>query len=211
MDDALAEVTAARTRFHSPTLFGYEAGAIEENRHNLSAAVAEYTNAVTQPIEIHRHFDSALGAIEAWLKPPSDAGDSNFRSTAQSFYGSEESNARLLHELATRPATKPLVDAATAKAAADNPANTAALTLRADVLAAQRHGPELTQLLTDLFNQALDRTTTLDEAAAVGALAQARNLAPVYERALAKQAALTLDPVQKIELQYSLARSLQHP
>jgi cellulose synthase operon protein C len=207
-DDALAQVTAARSRFHSPALFGYEAGAIEENRHNLPAAVAEYSNSVIHPIEIPRHFDSALGVIDAWLKPPSDAGDSNFRSTAQSFLGSEESNARLI-QLATRPSTKASVDGATAKAVSENPANTAALTLRTDVLAAQRHAPELTPLLTTLFNQALDRASTLDEAAAVGTLAQARSLTPVYERALAKQAALTADPVQKIELQYSLARSLE--
>ncbi|HEY5057107.1 MAG TPA: hypothetical protein VII58_13160 [Acidobacteriaceae bacterium] len=208
LDDALAEITAARTRFRSPALFGYEAGAIEENRHNLSAAVAEYTNAVIHPIEIPRHFDSALGVIAAWLKPPSDAGDSNFRSTAQSFLGSEESNARLI-QLATRPATRAAVDAATANAVAANPSNTAALTLRADVLATQHHGPELNLLLTELFNQALDRTSTLDEAAAVGTLAQDRSLTAVYEHALAKQAALTPDPVQKIELQYSLARSLE--
>jgi cellulose synthase operon protein C len=207
-DDALAEVTAARTRFHSPALFGYEAGAIEENRHNLPAAVAEYTNTVIHPIEIPRHFDFALGVIDAWLKPPSDAGDSNFRSTAQNFFGSEESHSRLV-QLATRPATRANVDAATAKAVADSPANTAALTLRADVLAAQHHAPELTPLLTTLFNQALDRASTLDEAAAVGTLAQARSLTPVYERALDKQAALTADPVQKIELQYSLAHSLE--
>ena len=207
-NDALSQVTAARSRFHSPALFGYEAGAIEENRHNLPAAVADYTNSVIHPIEIPRHFDSALGVIDAWLKPPSDAGDSNFRSTAQSFLGSEESNARLI-QLATRPSTKVSVDGATAKAVSENPANTAALALRADVLAAQHHAPELTPLLTTLFNQALDRASTLDEAAAVGTLAQARSLTPVYERALDKQAALTADPVQKIELQYSLARSLE--
>jgi len=207
-DDALAEVTAARSRFHAPALFGYEAGAIGENRHNLPAAIAEYTSAVIHPIEIPRHFDSALGVIDAWLNPPSDAGDSNFRSTAQSFLGSEESKARLL-QLATRASTKATVDAATAKAAADNPANTAALTLRADVLAAQHHAPELAPLLTALFNQALDRASTLDESAAVGALAQARSLTAVYERALARQASLTLDPVEKIELQYALARSLE--
>ena len=146
--------------------------------------------------------------IDAWLKPPSDAGDSNFRSTAQSFLGSEESNARLV-QLATRVSAKASVDAATAKAVADNPANTAALTLRADVLAAQHHAPELAPLLTTLFDQALDRASTLDEAAAIGSLAQARSLTPVYERALAKQVVLTVDPVQKIELQYSLARSLE--
>jgi hypothetical protein len=207
-DDALAQVTAARSRFHSPALFGYEAGAIEENRDNLPAAVAEYTNSVIHPIEIPHHFDSALGVIDAWLKPPSDAGDSNFRSTAQSFLGSEESNARLI-QLATRASTRANVDAATERAVADNPANTAALTLRADVLAAQHPAPDLAPLLTKLFDQALKRASTLDEATAVGSLAQARTITPVYERALAKQAALTADPVQKIELQYSLARSLE--
>jgi tetratricopeptide (TPR) repeat protein len=207
-DDALSEIAAARTRLHSPALFGYEAGAIEENRHNLDAAVAEYTNAVIHPIEIPRHFDSALGVIDAWLKPPSDAADSNFRSTAQSFLGSEESNARLL-QLATRTNTKAIVDAATTKAHADNPSNTAALTLRANVLAAQHPGPELNPLLTALFNQALDRASTLDEAAAIGALAQDRTLTAVYERALTKQATLASDPVQKIELQYSLSHSLE--
>ncbi len=206
--DATAELTAARTKFHDPALFGYEAGAIDENRHDLSAAVAEYTNAVIHPVDTQLGFDSGAGVIKAWLNPPSDAADSNFRSTAQSFLGSPESQARLL-QLATRPATKAAVDAATQKAAADNPANSAALTLRADNLIAQHHAPELQPLLTTLFNQALDHTTTLDEAAAVGSLAQARSLTPVYERALAKQAALTSDPVQKIQLQYALATSLE--
>jgi hypothetical protein len=207
-DAALGQITAARRRFHSPALFGYEAGAIEENRHNLSAAVAEYTNVVIHPIDVPRHFDSSLGVIAAWLRPPSDAGDSGLRSTAQSFFGSEEANARLV-QLAARPAAKAAVDAATTKVAADNPANTAALTLRADVLTAQHHDPERTSLLTALLEQALERTATLDEAAAVGALAQSRSLTAVYERALAKEAALALDPVQKIELQYALARSLE--
>jgi tetratricopeptide (TPR) repeat protein len=207
-DSALQVVSSARTRFHSPTIFGYEAGAIDENRHDLPTAVAEYTAAFTQPIPIQRHFDSGFGAINAWLAPPSDAGDSNFRATEQSFFGSENSHARLL-QLATRASTRAVVDAATSRAVAQNPANSAALTLRADILAAQHHAPELAPLLTQLFNQALDRTSTLDEAATVGTLAQARNLTAVYERALAKQATITLDPVQKIQLQYSLAASLE--
>jgi hypothetical protein len=207
-DAALAEITSARTRFNAPNLFGFEAGAIQENRHNLPAAIDEYTSAVIHPIDVTRHFDTALGTIAAWLKPPSDTADSNLRSTAQSFFGSEESNARLL-QLAIRPSTRALVDSATSKAVAANPSNTAALTLRADILSAQHHAPDLAPLLTSLFNQALDHTSTLDEAAAIGSLAEARSLTPVYERALAKQAALTPDPVQKIELQYSLARSLE--
>jgi tetratricopeptide (TPR) repeat protein len=206
--DALAQVTAARDRFHAPALFGYEAGAIDENRHDLPAAIAEYTNAVLHPIDPSLGFDSGVGVIEAWLNPPSDAADSNFRATSQSFLGAEQSHLRLL-QLSTRPATRSLVDNATEKAVAANPANSAALTLRADILAAQHHPPELQPLLTTLFNQALDRAATLDEAAAVGSLAQARSLTPVYERALAKQASLTLDPVQKIQLEYALATSLE--
>lgn len=42
-DDALAEIQAARTKFHQPTLYGYEAGAIEENKGDSAAAVHEYT------------------------------------------------------------------------------------------------------------------------------------------------------------------------
>jgi tetratricopeptide (TPR) repeat protein len=206
--DATAELTAARAKFHDSALFGYEAGAIDENRHDIPAAIAEYTNAVLHPIDPQLAFDSGAGVIKAWLNPPSDAADSNFRSTAQSFLGSEQSQARLL-QLATRPATKAAVDTATQQAVTDNPSNSAALTLRADVLAAQHHAPELQPLLTTLFNQAVDHTTTLDEAAAVGTLAQARSLTTVYERALAKQAALTTDPVQKIQLQYALASSLE--
>jgi tetratricopeptide (TPR) repeat protein len=206
--DATAELTAARAKFHDSALFGYEAGAIDENRHDLPAAIAEYTNAVLHPIDPQLAFDSGAGVIKAWLNPPSDAADSNLRSTAQSFLGSEQSQARLL-QLATRPATKAAVDTATQQAVADNPSNSAALTLRADILAAQHHAPELQPLLSTLFNQALDHTATLDEAAAVGTLAQARSLTPVYERALAKQAALTTDPVQKIQLEYALATSLE--
>jgi len=206
-DAALAQINAARTRLHSAALFGYEAGAIEENRHDLPAAVDEYTNAVIHPVEIPRHFDSAIGAIAAWLKPPSDAANSSFRSTTQSFFGSEEAHARLV-ELATREATKASVDAATAKAVAENPSNTAALALRADVLAVSHPAAELAPL-SALFRQSLERAATLDEAAAIGDLSQTRGLTPVYEQALGKQAALTPDPVQKIELEYTLARSLE--
>ncbi len=207
-DAALNEITAARTRFQSPALFGYEAGAIDENRHDLPAAITEYINADLHPIDIALHVDSIQGVAQAWFKPPSDAADSNLWATAQSFVGQPEANARLL-ALATRPSTKALVDTATAQAFNAAPTNPAALTLRADVLTAQHHAPELTPLLTTLFDTALTHAATLDEATAIGNLAQARTLTPVYERALAKQATLTLDPVQKIQLQYSLASSFE--
>jgi hypothetical protein len=207
-DDALAQLTAARQRFNAPALFGYEAGAIDENRHDLPAAVTEYTGAVLNPPNQKLFNDSGRAVLAAWFSPPSDAADSKLWSTAQSFVGDSEAYMRLM-QLATRASTKSLVDAASAKAVAGHPTSTAALTLRADILAAQHHAPELTPLLTALYNQALDHAATEDEAAAIGTLAQARNLTPVYERALAKQAALTLDPVQKIQLQYTLVHSLE--
>jgi cytochrome c-type biogenesis protein CcmH/NrfG len=207
-DAALNDVTTARARFHAPSLFGYEAGAIEENRHNPAAAINEYTNAVIHPIEINQHFDSGFGTVEAWLKPPSDAADSNLRAAAQSFFGSEESHARLI-QLASRAATRADVDMATNRAVKENPSNIAALALRADVLAAQHHEPEISAQLTGLFDQALERAGTLDEATAIGTLAQARNLITIYEHALSKETRLTPDPVQKLELQLSLAHSLE--
>ena len=48
-NDALAEITAARERFHSPALFAYQAGAIRENQHNEAYAIGEYVTAVITP------------------------------------------------------------------------------------------------------------------------------------------------------------------
>ncbi len=207
-DPALAQLHVARTRFHSSSLFAYEAGAIEENRHNLPAAIAEYTNAVLHPIDPALKQDSVFAPLGNFFKPPSDAADSNLWATAQSFVGTPESSGRLL-TLARRKSTADLVDKATAGTFMAEPKNPAALTLRADVLAAQHREPELNPLLTSLFDQALAHATTLEQAEVVGNQAQDRSLTPVYERALARQADLTPDPVQKIELEYTLSRSLE--
>ncbi|MDE1163066.1 MAG: hypothetical protein PW792_14170 [Acidobacteriaceae bacterium] len=48
-DDALGQINAARAHFHSPSLYAYQAGAIYENQHDESKAVAEYVAAVTAP------------------------------------------------------------------------------------------------------------------------------------------------------------------
>ena len=42
---ALAQINAARARFHNPALFAYQAGAIDEAKRDDSRAVAEYTAA----------------------------------------------------------------------------------------------------------------------------------------------------------------------
>lgn len=47
-DDALAQIHAARERFHKPALYGYEAGTIDEGKRDFNAAVHEYTGAALQ-------------------------------------------------------------------------------------------------------------------------------------------------------------------
>src|SRR5271154_1128220 len=44
-DDALAQIAAARKQFHDPTLYGYEAGAIYENKNDTAKAIPEYVAA----------------------------------------------------------------------------------------------------------------------------------------------------------------------
>jgi hypothetical protein len=235
-DDALAELTQARTRFHAPTLYGYEAGAIEENRHDLPAAIAEYTAVVTQPPPETYFVDSVHAAVGAFLRPPSDAADSDLQATSRSIFNSTEARARLLR-LATRPSTSALVDKASAQPVTAAP-DPAALTLRADILVAQRRSAELAPLL----EQALIRAQTPEQAAEIGDLARIHSQRPadeahlqqvtvslnsgeivrkgytpagsysltsVYEHALLRQIALTTDPVEKIQLQFTLARSFE--
>ena len=208
-DEALTQIHTARTRFGVPTLYGYEAGAIEENRHDLNAAVAEYIAVATQPTgsdSSYPQVQSALAwaAIDAIFLPPSDAADSNLQSTIQAFFGTREASRRLV-QLSIRPATAPLVDKATLAALQAHPASSAALTLRAQVLTAQKRPAEIAPLLL----AGLAHAQTQDEAAAIGSLAQSHNLTPTYEAALSRQAELTPDPVEKIQLQYALVSSLE--
>ena len=44
-DDALAQIRAARHQFRNPALFGYEAGAIDEAKHDDAQAISEYVAA----------------------------------------------------------------------------------------------------------------------------------------------------------------------
>ena len=234
-DDALLEIQAARQRFHQPTLYGYEAGAIEENRHDPAAAIREYTAVVATPPDQRSFLFSVDAAVSALQKPPSDAADSNLQSTAQSLFNVPEARERLLR-LAVRQATAKLVDASTAAAVAASP-GPAALTLRADVLLAQHRPAELPPLL----NAALARATTVEEAAAIGDLARDHATQPdseahlqeidvhlasgatdrqfakaptygleaIYEAALAREAALSTDPVEKLQFEYQLATAYE--
>ena len=200
-DDALAEITSARQHFAAPALYGYEAGAIQENRRDLPAAIREYTVAIVRPPDPTRRIDSVIAVLQAAYTPSSDAADSDLQSTVTDFFGSDLARDRLL-ELARRPATASLVDQSTAQALAANP-GPLALTLRADVLIAQSRTAELAPTLTG----ALAAAKTPEQAEAVGTLARSHSLPAVYEAALNRQTALTQDPVERIQLQFALARS----
>ncbi|MGD0445622.1 MAG: hypothetical protein ABSA39_16940, partial [Edaphobacter sp.] len=111
--------------------------------------------------------------------------------------------ARLL-ALATRPAYAQLVDDATAKAVAANP-TLATLTLRTDVLAARKQQ----SLVAPLVDFAIAHSSNTDQAAGLATFARQLQLTPSYRAALQREIALSADPVQRIELQYTLARSYE--
>ncbi|HTA78403.1 MAG TPA: hypothetical protein VK720_02605 [Terracidiphilus sp.] len=116
--------------------------------------------------------------------------------------GNSAARDRLI-TLAAKPASAQLVDVASAKAVADHP-SLLAIGLRADILAKQKQSAEITALV----NNAIDGASTFDEAERLASFAQQRNLAVCYRHALRREVALASDPVQRIEIQYSLVQSL---
>jgi tetratricopeptide (TPR) repeat protein len=164
-NDALAQIAAARKQFHSPVLYGYEAGAIAENKLAPAQAVAEYVAAST-----------------------ADEPNSNAR-------------ARLI-TLANRPAYAALIDEATAKAVAGDP-NLGTLSLRADILTARHQQGGIASLV----DNAITHATTSDQAGQLATFAQQHQLIAGYRHALDREIVLSADPVQRIQLQYTLAQS----
>ncbi len=112
-----------------------------------------------------------------------------------------ESSAELrLLQLARRPKFRDLVDEGTAKIAATlNPAMPAVY-LRVKVLEAQNRKPETEAFLDPVVNG----TTSIDQAEDIETLAQQKSLEAVRQHALEKQAALTTDPVTRLQLHYAL-------
>jgi len=164
-DDALAQLAAARKQFHAPALYGYEAGAIAENKNAPAQAVSEYVTAAVAE------------------EPNSSA------------------RARLI-TLANRPAYALLIDEATARAVAADP-TLATLSLRVDILTARHQQTSIASLV----DSAITRATTSDQAGQLAAFAQQHQLTPGYRHALEREIALSADPVQRIQLQYTLVQS----
>jgi predicted Zn-dependent protease len=117
---------------------------------------------------------------------------------AAALAGDEESSSRLT-QLSTRASSSGLVDAALASAGDA----TAAMTLREDILVAQDKRAAIGPLLAS----ELAKASTVDDVAAIASRAQARSLPLIYESALIKEASLSADPIEKMQLQYALAHS----
>ncbi|MGA2906043.1 MAG: hypothetical protein ABSD98_19630, partial [Candidatus Korobacteraceae bacterium] len=114
-----------------------------------------------------------------------------------------ESSAELrLLELARRPKFRDAVDQATANIAPLPNPSMSAVNLRVKVLATQNRKPEMESFLDSIISS----TTSIEQAEDIETLAQQKSLETVRQHALEKQAALTTDPVTRLELRYALIR-----
>lgn len=114
--------------------------------------------------------------------------------------GADDARARLV-TLAKRPTTALLVDHATAQAVDSRP-TMQSLTLRAEVLSAEGQSAGLRALLM----KAIARASTVDQLAALAAMAEDRDLPDARDAALKRQIELTTDPMERVGLQYQLVQ-----
>lgn len=110
-----------------------------------------------------------------------------------------ESRTRLL-QLATRKSSRDLVDAATDKAATASKYDIAAIELRVAVLEAQSRKADLITFL----NTALDRSSSVEVLESLENMAKEKSLEAVRQHALERQAAVSGDPIRRLELRYAL-------
>jgi tetratricopeptide (TPR) repeat protein len=127
-------------------------------------------------------------AIDEYVKGAIDAPDSS-------------AEQRLL-QLARRPKFRDLVDQSTAKIAVPPSPATAAVNLRVKVLEAQNRKPEVESFLDSLATG----TTSIEQAEEIESLAGQKSLETVRQHAIERQAALTSDPVTRLQLRYALIR-----
>ncbi len=106
---------------------------------------------------------------------------------------------RLL-QLANRPARRDLVEKQTASLASSPNPPSEAVSLRVRILEAQGRKKDLENFLDSV----VERTTSIEQAEEMANLAQQKSLETVRQHALEKQAALTADPVARLEIRYAL-------
>ncbi|HYW37978.1 MAG TPA: hypothetical protein VE957_07690 [Terriglobales bacterium] len=125
-----------------------------------------------------------------------------------SLNGSPNSPAELrLLALARSPKFRDLVDQTTARIATlPNPSSPnesmPAVFVRVKVLEAQNRKPEMESLLDSIAIHA----TSIEQAQDIENLAEQKSLETVRQHALEKQAALTTDPVSRLQLRYAVIR-----
>ncbi len=108
---------------------------------------------------------------------------------------------RLL-ELARRPKLRDLVDQETSKLITSTSPPMPVVNLRVRVLEAQ----DRTQEMESFLDSVISNTTSIGQAEEIEALAEQKSLESVRQRALEKQAALTVDPVNRMQLRYRLVQ-----
>ena len=116
--------------------------------------------------------------------------------------GPESSAEQRLLQLARRPKLRDAVDQNTAKVAGPPATSTTAVYLRVKVLEAQNRKPELESYLEAL----LKNISSIEQAEDLENLAQQKSLESVRQHALEKQAALTTDPITRLQTRYALIR-----
>jgi len=110
-----------------------------------------------------------------------------------------ESRARLL-QLATRKASRDAVDSATSRAVTERKYDLGAIQLRVEVLEAQGRKPDLSTFLL----AALDHSNSVETLESIENMAREKSLESVRQHALERQAAVSTDPIRRLELRYSL-------
>jgi len=118
--------------------------------------------------------------------------------TAATLNNSSDARDRLLTLAARTEFAKPIDEAMETVGNSET-----AMILREDILHAQGNDAAIAPFL----EAELARAATLDDVSTIADRAHTHNFPMVYEKALAKEESLAVDPVQKIQLQYALAAS----
>ena len=116
--------------------------------------------------------------------------------------GLDSPAASRLLTLARRPKFRGIIDDASQKVASDTNYSQAAINLRVRILEMQNRKPDLIAFLTT----AVERASTIEQAAELESLAQQTSLESIREKALEKQADLANDPVTRLQLRYAIVR-----
>ena len=114
----------------------------------------------------------------------------------------DSSAEQRLLQLARRPKFRDLVNQSTTKIAVPPSPPTGDANLRVKVLEAQNRKPEMESFLDSLARG----TTSIEQAEEIENLAGQKSLEMVRQHAIERQAALTTDPVTRLQLRYALIR-----